>query len=114
MKTLKDISLTQNQRNALVELQQQINGSFGICAMELFGSVVRGESDNESDIDVLIVTKHPLERKVRHQITDIVFEINLRYDTNFSTLVVDRVSWENGLFSVLPIREEILKEGIAL
>ncbi len=39
--------------------------------------------------------------QVRHQI-DIVFEINLRFDTNVSTLVVDRKSWESRLFSVLP------------
>jgi len=41
-----------------------------------------------------------------------VFGINLRYGTNFSTLVVDLNLWEDGFVSVLPLREEILKDGI--
>ena len=49
---------------------------------------------------------------VRHQITDIVFEINLKFGTNFSTLVVDRESWDSGLYSVLPLRDEIVREGV--
>ena len=43
-----------------------------------------------------------------------VFEVNLRYNTNFSTLVVDRISWEEGPISVLPIQDEILKDSVAL
>ncbi|MEK9136627.1 MAG: nucleotidyltransferase domain-containing protein, partial [Bacteroidota bacterium] len=80
----------------------------------LYGSFSRGESDEESDIDLLVFTRLPLQRKVRHQITDTVFEVNLKYDTNFSTLVVDRASWESGIFSILPVRDEILRDGIAL
>ena len=114
MKTLDEIRLTPSQRQALSELQQQLYGSFGIQAISLFGSFARGEADQESDIDLLIITKRPLKRTVRHQITEIVFEVNLKYDTNFSTLVIDRLSWEEGLISVLPLRDEILKEGIPL
>lgn len=48
----------------------------------------------------------------RHEITNEVFEVNLQYDTNFSTLVVDRRSWETGIVSVLPIHDEILRDGV--
>jgi len=40
--------------------------------------------------------------------------VNLQYDTNFSSLVVDRNAWENGVFTILPLKEEILREGFAL
>lgn len=80
--------------------------------MALFGSVVRGEADEESDIDLLVVTKQPLNRRERHQITDIVCEINLDYGTNFSTLVVDSEAWEHGPISLLSIHEEVQREGV--
>jgi len=44
--------------------------------------------------------------------TDIVFDVNLQFGTNFSTLVVDQESWEAGIISVLPLRNEIIRDGI--
>lgn len=114
MKTLDEIVLTANQKLALSDLKKKLEEKFDITEIAVFGSIVRGEADNESDIDLLIVTRNPMQRSLRHLITDIVCEINLNYDTNLSTLVVDKTSWETGLYSVLPIHEEILKEGIAL
>ena len=114
MKYLDDITLTRNQSQALSELEQRLKSKFEIEQLILFGSFVRGESDTESDIDLLVITPNPLPRRVRHGITDIVFEVNLEYDTNFSTLVVDRNSWEEGPFSIMPIREEIIRDGVLL
>lgn len=79
--------------------------------MILYGSIVRGESNEESDIDFLVLTRRPLTRYERHQITDIVFEINLEFETNISTLVVDHNTWTTGTIAVLPIHAEIEEEG---
>ena len=68
--------------------------------------------DAESDMDLLIVTPSPLTRFERHEITNVVFDVNLRHDTNFSTLVVDEASWDAGIISVLPLRDEIMRDGI--
>jgi predicted nucleotidyltransferase len=114
MKTLDQVELSQDQRQALAEIRERLADSFDIEAIKLFGSASRGETDEESDIDLLIITRIPLRRIVRHQITDIVCEINLKYDTNLSTLVVDQESWDTGVYSVLPLHDEILREGIAL
>jgi predicted nucleotidyltransferase len=114
MKTLDQITLKPNQYQALAELKKRIASNFNIVEMAIFGSVVRGEADDESDLDILLVTKLPLDRMTRHQITDIVCEINLQFDTNLSTLVVDQAAWQSGLYSVLPIHEEILTEGVSL
>ncbi|MBI4553925.1 MAG: nucleotidyltransferase domain-containing protein [Candidatus Latescibacteria bacterium] len=108
--TLK--TLTTTQRQALQAVARRLQAEFELEALILYGSVIRGEADEESDLDVLVLTTTPLPRSVRHRITDIVFEINLQYGTNISTVVVDRVTWESGPFSVLPIHDTILAEGI--
>lgn len=108
------ITLTPNQAQVLDELRRRLFDEYDIEALVLYGSVARGEADEESDLDLLIVTAQPLTRFARHSITDAVFELNLHYGTNLSTLVVDRKSWEAGPISVLPLRDEILKEGISL
>ncbi len=61
-----------------------------------------------------MVTSQPLTRFEPHQITDVVFDVNLQYDTNFSTLVVDYKSWETEIISILPIPDEIIRDGIQL
>jgi predicted nucleotidyltransferase len=112
MKVLDDTMLTQKQFQALSEIRDRINEKFNIENMILYGSIVRGDFDEESDVDLLIITSDILPRRVRHEITDIVFDVNLKYETNYSTLVVDNSSWRNGPYSILPIHDEIEKEGV--
>lgn len=114
MKAKEEVVLTPIQERALKALRERLFAEFELVDLILFGSVVRGEADAESDIDLLVMTPQPLARRARHEITDVVFEVNLRYDTNFSTLVVDRESWTSGVFSVLPLHEEVLREGVVL
>jgi predicted nucleotidyltransferase len=114
VKRFDNVTLAPNQYQALGELHGRLFHEFAVEAVILYGSVARGEAEAESDLDLLILTADPLTRPARHEITDMVFEVNLLYGTNFSTLVVDRSSWEVGVFSVLPLREEILKDGIRL
>jgi predicted nucleotidyltransferase len=111
-KALSKIPLTIIESQALQKIKSIVTTRFPVERMALFGSVVRGEADEESDIDLLVVTKRPLDRQERHQITDIVCEVNLDYGTNFSTLVVDSQAWDHGPISLLSIHEEIQREGV--
>lgn len=112
MKHLDDIPTTPKQLQALVEIKRRLLERFDITTFVLYGSVARGQADEESDVDLLVVTSKALSRFERHEITNVVFEVNLHYDTNFSTLVVDLKSWETGIISVLPVHDEIIRDGI--
>ncbi|MCZ6679655.1 MAG: nucleotidyltransferase domain-containing protein [Candidatus Poribacteria bacterium] len=114
MRLVQDIALDENQRGALEELKNGLQQQFPIAAMILFGSVTRGEADEESDIDVLIVSQSPVDRQQRHRISDIVLEINLKYNTNISTVVVNRHDWELGPISVLPFHDNVTREGVRI
>ena len=114
MNRLDDLALAPNQYQALTELRRRLFDEFDVEAIVMYGSVARGEADEESDLDLLVLTAKPFNRRARHKITDVVFEVNLRYDTNLSSLVIDRPCWETGAISVLPLRDEILKDGIPL
>lgn len=112
MKHIDSIPITPRQLEALSEIKRRLLEKFDIEAFILYGSVARGQADEESDVDLLIVTSKSLTRFERHEITNVVFDVNLQYDTTFSTLVVDLASWETGIISVLPVRDEIIRDGI--
>jgi len=114
VKSLDELALKPNQRNALEEARQRLAAEFGVRDLVLFGSAARGQDDAESDLDLLVLVPRPFTRRWRHGITDAVFEVNLKYGTNLSTLVVERKVWEKGPYSVLPIHAEIAREGIPL
>jgi len=112
MKQLDAPILDQNQLKALRRIKEQVLQHFELENIIIFGSAARGELDDESDIDLLILTKKPVDRMSRYLITDIVFSVNLEYGTNFSTLVTDVGNWQEGMISVLPIKKEIMRDGV--
>ena len=108
------LDLSKNQESAIAEAKERITALFPVEKIVLFGSAVRGELSSESDIDLLIVTRPALDRRTRHQITDLVFEVNLQYGTNLSTVVVDHKSWQAGSLAVLPFHQEVERTGVEL
>jgi uncharacterized protein len=99
---------------ALAELKARLQALYPGVRLILFGSAARGEMDEESDVDVLVLTNESLDMRAQDRIVHEVFAINLHYDTNISVLITDRQNWEQGVFSVLPIRKAIEKEGVTL
>ena len=106
------------QRDVLWEtlamVAAELKRRFPVSKVILFGSYARGDWDSESDVDILVLTSRPMERRERHVITDYIYEVNLQHGTNLSTLVVDQDAWEHGRLRSLPIRQTIIKEGVAL
>ncbi len=111
MNSLESSNLTLIQRQALKALRVRLFNEFDVEKIILYGSAARGEATDESDIDLLIVTTTQKNRWQQHLITDAVFEVNLQFDTTFSSLVVDHREWENGC-SFLLLQDEIEKDGV--
>lgn len=114
MKALRNLQLPKPIYEALQAARDRISAEFGVDRIVLFGSVVRGESDEESDTDLLIVLTTPPSMEIRDRITSMILDINLEYGTNLSELIVNRETWDYGIPSVLPIHQEVEEEGIRL
>lgn len=114
MKGIGDLELSETARKALQVARDRISAAFGVDRIVLFGSVVRGTADDESDVDLLIILREPPDHKIRSRISSVILDINLEYDTNLSGLVVDYKAWDEGLLSVLPIHDEVEEEGVRL
>jgi predicted nucleotidyltransferase len=114
MKALHDLLLPVPLRAAIQAVRKRLTAECSVERLMLFGSVVRGEADAESNADLLIVLTKPPTAQVRDRITSLILDINLAYDTNLSELIADQQTWDAGLPAALPIHAEIEEEGIRL
>ena len=114
MRNLDDLTLKRNEREAIQEATGILKERFPVRDVILFGSKVRGNSDKDSDIDLLLLTTQPLHWRERHAIVDALFEIEMRHDVVISIVVNTVRDWHEGICRVLPIHEEINKEGVMI
>ena len=98
----------------LSELRQRFESLYGerLAQMVLFGSQARGDAEDGSDIDVLVVLRgpvHPGEEIARTG--EIKAKLSLRYDVVVSCvyLSVDRYSTEQS-----PLLLNVRREGVSI
>lgn len=82
----------------------------GVDRLILYGSCVRGEAKEDSDIDILIVVDDSINpREVEEKLDDLLFEILLEEKKLVSLVVVKKSVFEN---SRLPLFLNVREEGV--
>jgi len=109
-----DLILAKEQREAVLEAKKRLMKQFSVEMLVVFGSVARGEDDEESDLDLLVVTKEVMSHRDRNTISDVIFEVNYDYGTNLSVVVVDTFSWDKGVYSLIPLYSEVQRDGVVV
>ena len=98
-------------REFLAKLREQ-HGS-EVVLVSLFGSKVRGDFDEESDMDVLVVVRN----KSGHIWDDLValeMDLMLKYNVVISSLIMSRENYEWHRRYRAPLYRSIEREGIDL
>jgi len=109
---MKSLNLTENEKYALSELTASLKADWPIVKLVVFGSKAKGLADEESDLDLLILLPCTITDNIRRLIIEKVFNINLKYASNISSLIVAEDEWNKGEISILPIHDFIEEEGI--
>lgn len=113
-RTLESVRLSAAERQAILELKRELRSRFPqVKKLILFGSAARGNAGPESDVDLLLLTDRTLPTSVKHEIYDLVFDINLRYGASLSVVCVGEDEWQKGPLFV-PIRPDVEREGVAV
>ena len=96
------------------EYTKQILGE-KLTAIKLYGSYARGDYDEESDIDIIIIADiSPDERsRIRDTIFDFTYELNLQYDALLSVTIQDAENYRRYKDSY-PFFRNIEREGVDL
>lgn len=80
----------------------------------LYGSEARGDSSENSDIDILIlIDQEQIPLKLKNQIIDAVYDIELESGVLISPIIYTAKQWENRPYKT-PFYINVLNEGIEL
>lgn len=110
---IKGLRLKASEREALLTLKNILSTKFNLLDFLIFGSKVRGDATHESDIDLMIELDE-ISPHIKSQIHDIVFKVNLEYDTFISTTIFSKKEIEEGPMSESPIYKTIKREGVSV
>lgn len=107
--------LTQEERVAVTEFAEQVRKRFGSMIKEiiLFGSKVRGKSDKESDIDILLVLSS-LSWEIKKSISEEAAEENMKHNVLISTVRYDASTWDDPVIKASPFAKTVRREGVWL
>ncbi|MHB9129208.1 MAG: nucleotidyltransferase domain-containing protein [Candidatus Humimicrobiaceae bacterium] len=111
---LKRINLKDNERKALQELKERLLKKYPEVEIILYGSKARGDSDEESDIDLLILVESLINTKLEEEIFHISYQIELKFEVIFGEIVENKDFWNMPLAKLMPLHLNIDKEGVPL
>ena len=103
-----------NLKPILTRLKQELTDLYGdrLQHLTLFGSQARGDAEPGSDIDVLVVLKHPVNPGEEIKRTGkAIADLSLDYDVVISCLFMDETHYQTRNGSLL---RNIRKEGVLL
>ena len=94
------------------ELKRKIEKKYEIKDIKIFGSSVRGDQREDSDIDIFIHLDQS-DRRIEEDLFDISYDIELEYDCLIDLIIIDDEDIK-GRIGNAPIYENILSEGASI
>ena len=124
---------TDNERNALIELKEKIMEKYPDSQIILYGSKARGDAGVDSDIDILIVIndnynidkdisfeeleRHyflPVDKGIEDEISNILVDIQVKYCVSIDYQIKNKSYINTNLAGIVPLYQNIKKEGVKL
>jgi len=102
-------------KNAMFSLKKSLLSKYSkdIDRIILYGSRVENTEDYFSDYDLLLVLNHAYDWKLKRDIRNLTYDINLDYDIVTDTKFVSKDEL-NSLIGAVPFIQEALAKGVIL
>ncbi len=107
------MELNPEERDVLSRVAQTLRDRFGATEVLLYGSAARGQMDDESDIDLLIVLPK-VDWKIQKEISAVCFDAGLQCDRVISTLCYTTEEMERSPLRSSPLVLTARREGRSL
>ncbi|MBL7063020.1 MAG: nucleotidyltransferase domain-containing protein [Anaerolineae bacterium] len=108
-------SLPERERRAIEAFLKRVRRAYPqrVKQMRLFGSKARGDSNADSDIDILLVVDEE-DWRFRHAISNVAADVSLAYDVLVEPRVIGQARWDEMRRHRFALYENVQAEGVGL
>ena len=94
------------------DVERELKALFGekLSEIILYGSYARGDYDDKSDIDIIVLVEEEGLKKYDKQVLRVNVDLSLRYDVDLSVVVENKTEFDLNR-SVIPLYKVIDREG---
>lgn len=107
--------LAEREAEAADALSRRLSDVLGLSLkrLVLFGSKARGEGDEDSDIDILVIATRE-DGPTRHTILRLGARVSLEYDVLFNLFPISQERWQRMAAIGYPLYRSITRNGIEI
>jgi predicted nucleotidyltransferase len=98
----------------LKKIRDKVRSIIPDAEIILYGSQARAEAGRESDWDFLILLDQKPDRQVVADLRDQLYELELDNDIVLNSIVRSRHDWNSELYSILPFKKEVERDGVVI
>lgn len=80
----------------------------------LYGSRARGDAEDDSDYDILVVVNGPVNMALEDRIRASVYPLELETGAMITVIAFGREEWDSPLQRATPFHENVEREGVLL
>jgi uncharacterized protein len=105
-------NLKPNELEGLLKLKEALTRDFRLVELRLFGSKARGDSDPESDIDVLIVLEE-LNREISKQVSALCCDLSVDHHVVIAPILYSLSEFTTARTRITPFYRNVEREGVS-
>ena len=108
-------SLSERERRAIEAFLERVRQVYPqrVKQMSLFGSKARGDSNADSDIDILLIVDKE-DWHFRHAISNVAADVSLAHDVLIEPRVIGQARWDEMRRHRFALYENVQAEGVGL
>lgn len=114
MKTLAILTSPLADKELLLKCKKAILDVVPDAEVILYGSRARGDAQDDSDYDLLVLTDEAAGIPLQSKLIDSTFHLQLDYDKLLSIKPYNRALWNTPLYRAMPLHKNIENEGVIL
>ena len=102
-------------KRSISELKKTLNNRFGDgIELYLFGSAARKDYHPESDIDILVLMPYRVDTRLKEEIIDLAYNIELECDVVFGIVVRSKEFWESDKAAAMPFHQNFQRDAMRI